>query len=431
MGREGSNNTHATQNDKERDDCIKSLGLTSANPRAQKIKSAYGETFNWIWDESSRSPGFLRWAKHGLPSNFYYIRGKPGAGKSTLMKFICDELVSRTTGSTPITIISYFFHELGTPNETSSRGCLSSLLRQFLQNFPGLAQTVFTIFENTRRKCGMQDFMWELETLEKALIDVIRKLDSGTTICIFIDGIDECEDRTSRRDCLLFLKLLVKEAANSSLNVRLCVSSRPQNGTDHLLQEAHGFKIQDYTKNDILNYVKAELKTPSITETREHFQFGSVQDSLINDIAGKADGIFLWAALTLREIKDKIDDGEHDNALQQCINDQSGDVRDLYSSIIERIFRTSGIKADDVWDYLALFCFPHKHSQYSNSQIHSELTLFDLSFVSESLDGIKRLSYVESRGGFNNKARCIKAGADLQKICGNILEVIGPSLANS
>lgn len=62
------------------------MGETS--DRLNSIKNAYGTTFQWIWTEPSLD--FTEWLRDNPKG--YWISGKPGSGKSILMKYIYEEL---------------------------------------------------------------------------------------------------------------------------------------------------------------------------------------------------------------------------------------------------------------------------------------------------------------------------------------------------
>src|SRR3569833_2497551 len=50
--------------------------------RLDQIKDAADYTFDWVW----KPQGFEAWLKSG--GGIYWIVGKPGSGKSTMMKYL-------------------------------------------------------------------------------------------------------------------------------------------------------------------------------------------------------------------------------------------------------------------------------------------------------------------------------------------------------
>jgi hypothetical protein len=65
----------------------------------------------------------------------FWIKGKPGSGKSTLMKCVLEH-IRRQPGA--CTIASFFFNARGEPFERSIEGCYRTLLHQLLTHVPKL-----------------------------------------------------------------------------------------------------------------------------------------------------------------------------------------------------------------------------------------------------------------------------------------------------
>lgn len=74
---------------------LESLKFEVMHHRYDAITDAHDKTFGWIFDPESfpstdrRSKiAFKSWLEGG--DGIYWISGKPGSGKSTLMKYLCD-----------------------------------------------------------------------------------------------------------------------------------------------------------------------------------------------------------------------------------------------------------------------------------------------------------------------------------------------------
>lgn len=71
---------------------IDSLLFPVIEGRESSIPEAYEKAYEWIFDEAKVAKrawmNFPRWLESS-PECLYWVTGKPGAGKSTLMKFIC------------------------------------------------------------------------------------------------------------------------------------------------------------------------------------------------------------------------------------------------------------------------------------------------------------------------------------------------------
>jgi hypothetical protein len=128
-------------------DILESPGKFGHNPRFGKIEEEHNKTLQWIWTPNEDGgPGFLDWLRKD--QDLVWISGKPGAGKSTLMKFIHEDshtmeiLNSQIPMPKRTLIISYFFHDLGNPLEKTFSGLLHALLFQLLFEIPELLSTI-------------------------------------------------------------------------------------------------------------------------------------------------------------------------------------------------------------------------------------------------------------------------------------------------
>lgn len=124
---------------------LDSLAFPEMNSR--KITSsidAYHDTFLWIFDEDNERAwdSFLSFLT-SQEQKLYWISGKPGSGKSTMMKFLIGHDKSRELleqWSTNPLIISYFFWLRGSSTQRSTKELLSSLIHQILESNPDIIE---------------------------------------------------------------------------------------------------------------------------------------------------------------------------------------------------------------------------------------------------------------------------------------------------
>src|ERR1700722_9011120 len=108
---------------------VSGLYLWETETRVEEVSDKYGTTFEWIWTDKDLD--FRAWLRNGHGG--YWISGKPGSGKSTLMNYIymkCSkggELPppSRERGQI---CIGFFFHDRGSHLQKSFEGLLHSIL---------------------------------------------------------------------------------------------------------------------------------------------------------------------------------------------------------------------------------------------------------------------------------------------------------------
>ena len=72
---------------------LDSLWFDEIHSREENIVDAHRETFEWIFDKSDHAVGswdsFIGWLESRQGT--YWVNGKAGSGKSTLMNFLCQD----------------------------------------------------------------------------------------------------------------------------------------------------------------------------------------------------------------------------------------------------------------------------------------------------------------------------------------------------
>ena len=147
---------------------LDSLRFAELHDQYDKITVAHKETFKWIFDDPG--PGCMPWLRGS--QKIYWIRGKPGSGKSTLMKLLLDD--PRTSAAfqsgTPLkqAEVAFFFHDRGTPLQKSLIGLLRGLLYQILEQYDELVLKVLPMYTKSKMKGGST--LWSSEgELQRAI----------------------------------------------------------------------------------------------------------------------------------------------------------------------------------------------------------------------------------------------------------------------
>jgi hypothetical protein len=276
--------------------------------RFESISTAHRKTFEWVFHEEESETAlvnfrdWLRSADEGR--GIFWVRGKAGSGKSTLMKFLCND--NRTIqnlrvwagADRSLVIAKYFFWNPGAGLQKSVEGLVRSLLFDILRQCPKQLRNAERqiIHQDTGIRAGdnRDSYFPSTPELWRILQEIIKE-NPGLGICFFIDGLDECEGAT---DVLIGL---VEELARHE-NTKICVSSRPW--ADFLLKFGDDaslvLKVEDLTTNDIHRYVYETLMA------NERFQRLANQDEtvadLMDEIVRKSDGVFLWVYLVVRSL---------------------------------------------------------------------------------------------------------------------------------
>ena len=295
--------------------------------RHEKIKFAHAETFTWILDACSF--GFVDWLRHGQGT--FWIQGKAGSGKSTMMKFLCSHPETmrhlRTWARDKTLVVArYFFWNSGTELQKSQEGLLRSLLFEILRQNPEMVETFFPVGNGPTR--AQADETWDLERL----VSVYQRLTQQAMpckFCFFIDGLDEFEGHPSTLISLI-------ESLSRNLNIKVCISSRPW--TEFV--DAYGsatrrtIKLEDLTKNDIKLYVLDHFNAD------RRFQLNSNDPKyldLVDEIARRARGVFLWVFLVVRSLLEGLVYADRISDLRRRLDAFPEDLEGFFQKMLDSV----------------------------------------------------------------------------------------------
>jgi protein SERAC1 len=157
------------------------------------IQEGLADTCNWLFEELA----YCQWYdRRGLEDHhgLLWIKGKPGSGKSTLMKEAYRRAGQRPLVVSPI-IAAFFFNARGSHLEKSPLGLFRSVLHQILQRDPQLLIGMLKEFREKERTRG-ESGKWEWHLAE---LQIFFKLaftsPNGHGTIIFIDALDECDEK--------------------------------------------------------------------------------------------------------------------------------------------------------------------------------------------------------------------------------------------
>ncbi|KAF2809070.1 uncharacterized protein BDZ99DRAFT_445047 [Mytilinidion resinicola] len=295
---------------------LDSLRFDQIDARQMTIKNAHAKTCKWL----VKSPEYVNWldaAKLDKHHGFLWIKGKPGTGKSTLIKFA---LANTRKMMKDRIMISFFFNALGEGLEKSTVGTYQSLLLQLLERIPAL-QCVFDLLDLS--KSSTSEHQWSVESLKTLFEQAIQSLGESSVVC-FIDALDECEERQIR-DMLSFLEHVSELAISAGIEFRVCFSSRHyphitiRKSLDLVLEGQEGHS------QDIINYLDSELK----------IGHSKAAEQVRTELQEKASGIFMWVILVVGILNKEYDIGRI-HALRRRLDEIPSDLHELFHDILTR-----------------------------------------------------------------------------------------------
>jgi hypothetical protein len=320
---------------------IQELSFPEMKQRQLDIKEAHYETFKWVYTPSHSHPSpahFTEWLEHGAGT--FWISGKPGSGKSTLMKYIVNHpqtgrLISRWAGDATLVTASFYFWSDGPPMQKSIDGLLRSLVCQVLRQCPSLIPNAFpdhwqSLMDAERGKIAI-NLSFDRHDIAKAFKSFTGADDQNTKFCFFIDGLDEYDgfDRE--------IAAVVKTLASSPA-IKVCLASRPHNifVSDFGSDPKKMICIHEFTDWDIRQYIKSVFEDdPAFISCKDQDPQG--YQELAESIRKDANGVFLWVYLVVLQLLDGIQNADRMSDLQRRLDRLPKDLRSLFSHMLNTV----------------------------------------------------------------------------------------------
>ena len=291
---------------------LEALTFDEREDRLATIGKAHGETCQWLFERDE----YKAWRdpdKRHLHHGFFWIKGKPGTGKSTIMKCAYNRGLNEFSDDV---ILSFFFNARGAQLQKSTEGMYRSLLCQLLERMPQLAASL------PRRDCErLQKPGWPIELLKDVLQEALLLVNSARLTC-YVDALDECQDEDAR-GMIEFFDMLGTSAANANVSVYILLSSRhyPQIHIPKCQQLI--LERQSDHGSDIIRYIESKLEIGSSATARD------IKSTLLR----KASGVFLWVVLVVQILNEHKRRGlVHE--LKQRADDIPKDLDELFAEIL-------------------------------------------------------------------------------------------------
>jgi energy-coupling factor transporter ATP-binding protein EcfA2 len=321
--------------DRQKQRLLASLKFDEMALRHERIPKAARDTFEWVYraPESGEAwSSFVAWLQGD--DGVYWITGKPGSGKSTLMKFLSDDIRTETnlrhwSQHRPLVCARFYFWNSGTEIQMSNEGLARSLLHQLCEKASGLIPEIFPDRWEALNLFGATHKPWTMAELLRALRTIATPAFSERRFFLLIDGLDEFDgDKGELVD-------LVKAMAACG-HVKICVSSRPWIEFQEGFASRPSLRVEDLTLADIKVYVESKFNaSPRFSEIRRRDPASA--DELCTAIADRSSGVFLWVHLVVKSLLQGISNGDEFLELRERLAELPSDLERLFQKILIRI----------------------------------------------------------------------------------------------
>ena len=327
------------------------LDFPKMRDREGEVSEQYRDTFEWVFKGDSENkqqwPSLINWLENG--DGCYWVSGKPGCGKSTLVKFISDDprtssairkWAPRTRsllGLEPwapkhgIITAYFFFWNAGSYMQKSEIGLLQTLLYDLLCQCPAIISRVLPkLYETAKGGLRMPDL--SIGQLKGAFQRLTEFGGSQFGICLFIDGLDEyIADHGTHTELAEFFVSLC-----TSSKIKTLLSARPLPAFEAVLGDCPKIRLQDLTVNDIDFYVRDRIsKHRQVAFFKE--ENPTAVGELIKEITVKAEGVFLWVKLAVTTLLEGIQSYDSVEDLKKRISEFPSEMDDFYLAMLRRV----------------------------------------------------------------------------------------------
>lgn len=295
--------------------------------REDHITTVQGGSYAWLSDPAV---GLRSWFLSD--DRVYWIQGKPGSGKSTLMRYLSRNLdrIFMNDASKQFEYLWFFFYARGSYLQKSFEGLLRSVLYQLGQANPSIAQIIGD--QCKAKDPGMRNTWTDGELM--SIFELVREqITVERPVVLFLDALDEFNGYPETMADFLS-SLSSSTGPTKSLDIKICFSSRPWDVFVERFDKCCGIRLQDWTRADIVRYADVRIQkildpAPFDSPTQPH------RERMVNYIQENAQGVFLWVNLVLDELA-KISQRIPQNLYAEMTKFPA-DLEDYYRFTLDRI----------------------------------------------------------------------------------------------
>ncbi|KID85179.1 NACHT and Ankyrin domain protein [Metarhizium guizhouense ARSEF 977] len=317
--------------------CRAALSLREPVVDLETLKSKKGHrikgTCKWIKDNEK----YRSWL--GGDSQFLWITGGPGKGKTMLSIFLTEEL-ERHTQETKDAELLFYFCDHQDENRNSAVAVLRSLVCQLLTKRRHLMKSILKYFESdqkTQTTVSSAQALW-------VVFQTLLQADLGMVLCI-IDGLDECDGESTSLLVGKFCDFFSPDKPNKML--KLVIVSRKLKGLEAFCQVNLDHDNEGHVSDDIANFISAKVEELDKVE-----DFGRIREQVETTLRNGANGTFLWVSLVIMELLKKTTCTE----ILDSFKEFPPGLDAIYSRMLRKMKKSPGLVASKIlrWVVMAL-----------------------------------------------------------------------------
>ena len=344
-------------------DFLESLENSERRNRVDQVGKPYEGTFNWLFDPQVGFWGWLSGPQQAGTPIFFWIQGKPGSGKSTLMKYALAQKETRellaSADSGNWHLIPFFFHDRGSSIQKSVTGLLQELLYRLVEANEKLlafipsrlihqllkrnkTATQVSMLQQRYDQKNQPDYVyqessstktWSVHDLQEALIAITGQNEVPLNVLFFVDALDEYEG--NYRDLIRVIQNSFISRGPSMVNVKFCLASRPYPAFTNAFGSCPGLLVHEHTRDDVQWYARQQIA--SSTQCQDTDQDISEMHQLAVEITQRANGVFIWVRIVVEELIERFIDGCTTSQLRDILSAMPEELEDLYRRTLSKV----------------------------------------------------------------------------------------------
>jgi predicted kinase len=289
------------------------------NTRYDKISDEHEGSFEWIWKHNE----YKNWAVSD-DSRVLFVQGKPGSGKSTLMKYFNRNLLFTEPAAQQAIVARFFYSFRDGESQRSHYSMLLSILYEILHQDEGFFYHFCQSEFRAHQRLGSQS-KWRYGSL-KRILKSLHYYRTRKRFYFVIDAVDESEEKDRREILGLFLELCSQMKYSV---VKIFIASRPVAQLEARRNQFHDFiKLDVETRSDILNYVQSHLRGLNSTE---------LLTLATAHVLENAQGVFIWVKLICQRLIEAHEEGYSEEEILRLLTGLPTELEDLYKLMLEKM----------------------------------------------------------------------------------------------
>lgn len=250
------------------------------------------------------------WVEGESPHSIFWLNGLAGTGKSTIAQTVAATyFVKNTLGAS-------FFFSRGGGDVGHAEKFVTTVAFQLASIIPGLKPKISDAISK-RSDIAAQSLRDQWQDLVLGPLSKLNGKVPRSRYVVVVDALDECEDEN---DIQIILQLLAEVRSINVVQLRVLLTSRPENPIRYGFNQIHKDEHQDF----VLHAIKSSVVDSDISiflrdklrriQQRCYFQEDWPDESAFTSLVQSSNGLFIWAATACRFIE-QGDQLAHDRLL--------------------------------------------------------------------------------------------------------------------